>query len=164
MINQEIIKTMGCGIRNANVVALLQYEPRLLPILKTFPDMLNINSYKFDMKVHMLMPNQWPCIPNWHRDLVPRDKNNNLLEDKITPQYPLYLWVSNEPFTVFKEGGEIKPRTWVKFTQNDYHRGEASTKHIWRLFLRASHEHINNNKMYIPRHTQVYLDSKNFTW
>lgn len=37
---------------------------------KNSPDLI------IDSRVHMLMPNFWPCIPGWHHDDVPRNTQN----------------------------------------------------------------------------------------
>lgn len=44
--------------------------PDLHEVLNTFPDEPTV--FTWDVKIHMLMPNQYPCIPNWHFDNVPR--------------------------------------------------------------------------------------------
>jgi hypothetical protein len=83
------------------------------------------------------------------------------------PEYPLYLLISGEPYTLFKDGREVKPWEWVKFTQVDLHKGTASNKHTWRMFIRASHKAITpetNLSLGKVRHSQVYLDANNFVW
>lgn len=165
MINQDYIKTLDCGIRGVEWWEInINYPLIAEMILITFPDY--IDDFYFDIKVHMLMPNQFPCIPNWHRDFVPRSNNKPDLS-LIKPEYPLYLWLSNPPLTQFKDGREVKPQEWIRFTQEDLHRGSESTEHIWRLFIRASHKEItpeHNKRLGKVRHSQVYLDSVNFTW
>jgi len=45
------------------------------PITKSFIDNLPDdwkNNVVFDSRIHMLMPNWYPCIPGWHHDDVPR--------------------------------------------------------------------------------------------
>lgn len=43
-----------------------------MPDLKPLFDSCPIKDGVIDVKIHMLMPNQYPCIPNWHYDLVPQ--------------------------------------------------------------------------------------------
>lgn len=62
--------------------------------------------FEIDVKVHMLMPGQFPCIPNWHCDNVPRDENGSCQYRKaeecvISNEPPMYLWVSGTPCTRF---------------------------------------------------------------
>lgn len=165
--------------KSHNGLILCNYEqtkllmPEIVPIVDDLIDSKNmeypISQYLIDVKVHMLMPNMFPCIPNWHRDFVPRDKNLNKLPEKITGE-KMYLWVSNAPITEFQEKPNIikcKNTRWVEFTQNDWHRGVASTKHTWRCFIRIIPKHftpLNQKNMgTIRRHSQVYLSEK-FEW
>ena len=124
--------------------------------------------YYVDAKVHMLMPNQYPCIPNWHRDAVPRDEDNKFIEDAKDINQKMYLWISGTPITEFVGDIELKPKEWLEFTQTDVHRGTVSTKHQWRLFIRLTPASLvsrpNTGKDALRRHSQVYLDSSNFTW
>lgn len=131
----------------------------------TFPE--DVNDFTWDIKVHMLMPNQYPCIPNWHFDNIPR-VNNVQDWDQIRTDLPMYLWLSNEPLTEFKNTGKIEPKTWVRFTQKDEHRGTMSEDFQWRGFIRATHKDIlpanPSGTNVLRRHSQVYLDSSNFSW
>ena len=45
----------------------------------------------------MLMPNQWPCIPNWHYDNVPRDQDGNQRFDLVDESKVMLMWVSGHP-------------------------------------------------------------------
>jgi len=134
----------------------------------SFPD--NVHDYIWDVKVHMLMPNQYPCIPNWHFDNVPR-VNNKQDFDLVRPDLPMYLWISNAPLTEFRKGDKkwtIKPKVWNRFTQCDEHRGTMSESFQWRGFIRATHKGIMpQNKAgsdVTRRHSQVYLDASTFAW
>tara|TARA_R110002012_G_scaffold294522_2_gene490701 strand:- start:283 stop:795 length:513 start_codon:yes stop_codon:yes gene_type:complete len=128
------------------------------------------SDYLVDVKIHMLMPTQIPCIPNWHYDFLARDCDGERIESK-TSDKKMYMWLSGAPLTEYKKGGKIytKPaRQWHSFTQRDYHRGTASTEHTWRCLIRVIpkefvHSHTINSGG-IRRHTQVYLDSNNFKW
>lgn len=165
-----------CGVIQGECSDVLKLMPDLKGLLETFPD--NPEDYIWDVKVHMLFPNQFPCIPNWHRDMIPRDENMKEDESKITPEYPMYLWLSGAPLTKFRneEGKEFEvvPQEWFKFTQLDWHCGQPSTEFVWRGLVRACHKklgisnkNVNNpfgRKEVLRRHTQVYLDANNFKW
>ena len=159
-----------CGIHRGTIHDLRMYMPDVYNLVnKTFPDK-NLNHYIWDVKVHMLMPNQFPCIPNWHYDNIPR-VNNKQDFDLIKKDSPMYIWVSNAPLTEFRKNGKtwfIKPNKWTKITQLDEHRGTMSTDFQWRGFIRATHKSISpqNKSGHNPirQHTQVYLDVNNFNW
>lgn len=142
--------------------------PDLSELLETFPE--DPNDFIWDIKVHMLMPGQFPCIPNWHFDNVPRVDGKQDFS-KVQLDKPMYLWLSGGPLTEFRNGKEswcIEPETWTKFTQLDCHRGHVSKMHTWRGFIRATHKDILNGdtKTRNPqrRHCQVYLNAGDFTW
>lgn len=155
-----------CGVHQASFAQLKELMPDLTSLVtETFPE--NPDDFTWDVKVHMLMPGQFPCIPNWHYDNVPR-VNNAQDFSRVQVDKPMYLWISNEPLTEFRKGGKIDPRTWVRFTQEDEHRGTQSDKFTWRGFIRATHRDIlPANKAGtdpLRRHSQVYLDANNFAW
>jgi hypothetical protein len=159
------IEDQHCGVHQATYREAVELMPDLIHILDTFPEY--VDNFIWDVKVHMLMPNQYPCIPNWHFDNVPRVNNKQDFE-KVKPNSPMYLWISNAPLTEFRDGREIIPQTWMRFTQEDEHRGSISRKFCWRMFIRATHKNISpTNKSVsdkLRRHSQVYLDSSNFAW
>ncbi len=130
-------------------------------ILETFPD--DATSFTWDVKVHMLMPRQYPCIPNWHVDAVPR-LNGIQRFDLVRLDLPLYLWVSGPPLTQF-EDGYLEARVWHKYGQSDKHRGTPAAEFCWRGFIRATHREIEAPKEanHMRRHSQVYLDAENYT-
>lgn len=140
--------------------------PDIAPIIDTFPD--KKEKYTWDIKVHMLMPRQYPCIPHWHTDNVPRINGVQQFH-MIKPQYPMWAWLSNGPLTQFKHG-YLAARAWHKFTQLDEHRGTAASEFGWRCFIRATDQHIQKPKkvdnpfQYIRRHCQVYLDADTYQW
>lgn len=154
-----------CGVHQASVWDLARLMPDLAGVINSFPE--KKDDFIWDVKVHMLMPNQYPCIPNWHFDNIPR-VNNEQDFSKITPDLPMYLWLSGPPITEFKDGREIKPETWIRFTQKDEHRGTMSTDFQWRGFIRATHwDILKQNRTgdnVLRRHSQVYLDASNFRW
>tara|TARA_R110002012_G_scaffold27095_2_gene87156 strand:- start:60 stop:563 length:504 start_codon:yes stop_codon:yes gene_type:complete len=157
-----------CGVHQASFDQLVELMPDLECIKDTFPE--DVEDFSWDVKVHMLMPSQYPCIPNWHYDNVPR-VNNKQDFDLVRLDRPMYLWTSGAPLTEFRLAGHtwtITPQTWTKFTQKDEHRGTMSTDFQWRGFIRATHKDITPIKKRghnpLRRHCQVYLDSSNFSW
>ena len=157
-----------CGVHQASFEQMIELMPDLKCVKDTFPE--DVNDFSWDVKVHMLMPSQYPCIPNWHYDNVPR-VNNEQDFSLVRTDRPMYLWLSGEPLTEFRNQDGVsfaKSKTWVRFTQKDEHRGTMSTDFQWRGFIRATHKDITPIKKrgHNPhrRHTQVYLDSSNFSW
>lgn len=152
-----------CGVHQAPFDVTLELMPDLAPVLNTFPE--DPQDFTWDVKVHMLMPNQYPCIPNWHYDNIPRI---NGMQDfsKMRKDLPMYLWISGAPYTEFEVGGFVAPRTWKRFTQADRHRGSIANNNGWRGFIRATHIDILSPKEgdHLRRHAQVYLDANNFLW
>lgn len=151
-----------CGVHQASFSELLRLMPDLKPILFDFPD--DAENFTWDVRVHMLMPRQYPCIPNWHYDNVPRGhgiQKFNLCKFHL----PMYLWISGAPLTQFRHG-YVTPEEWVRFTQADEHRGTMASEFTWRGFIRATHIEIREPKKSdcLRRHTQVYLDADTFQW
>jgi hypothetical protein len=172
--------------KSHNGVILCEYKqldhlmPEVVPIIK---DLINSNlmeypieDYLIDVKVHMLMKDQYPCIPNWHCDFVPRCEDGKKEPQRITGE-KMYLWVSGEPKTEFRDKPKIlncKHTQWVEFTQNDLHRGVKSDGRTWRCFIRLVPKKFievrptgNPDKSHrgsLRRHSQVYLDAASFEW
>lgn len=168
MINVDWTK-QHCGVHQASFSDLVKYMPDVANlVLDSFPE--DPDNFTWDVKVHMLMPAQWPCIPNWHYDNVPRVNN---IQDwsLVRTDLPMYLWVSGEPLTEFRKDGmvtKIAACEWKRFTQADEHRGTRSEDFQWRGFIRATHKHIlpanPRSEAVLRRHSQVYLDVSNFAW
>jgi hypothetical protein len=159
-------KKQHCGVHRASWGALCIAMPEVATLIRgTFPAALE--DFTWDVKVHMLMPNQFPCIPNWHFDNVPR-VNNAQDWDQVRTDLPMYLWISGAPLTEFKGLGLIKAQEWKRFTQKDEHRGTMSEDFQWRGFIRATHKDIlpsnPSGTDIVRRHSQVYLDSSKFAW
>ncbi len=162
-----------CGVMACSFYQTFKFMPEVSPILDMLLPHLEtpFTEYVVDVKVAMLMPNQWACIPNWHKDFVPRDENNIEQESLITGE-KIYLWVSGPPLTEFKDRfGNIRtynPQHWIQFTQNDVHRGSMCTEFIWRCFIRVMPKKFlyknTKNINQLRRHNQVYLDVNNFRW
>lgn len=151
-----------CGVHQAPISEVIRLMPDLKYILDTFPD--KSENFTWDVKVHMLMPRQYPCIPNWHVDNIPRI-NGIQRFDLAKPEYPMYAWISGAPLTQFKHG-YLTPGTWHRFTQLDEHRGTMSGEFTWRGFIRATHKEIQQPKSgnHLRRHCQVYLDAESYQW
>lgn len=163
-MKQEEIKKLHNGLISCPLNKVRLLMPEVWPIVSSCP--LPHVSYVVDVKVHMLMPGQYPCIPNWHGDFIPRDGDGNLMPEYINDYDRMFLWLSGPPITEFKDGREVKPQEWVEFGQGDIHRGCVSDDFQWRLFIRLAPEWLvrNDPSSYLRRHTQVYLDAGNFTW
>lgn len=163
------------GVMLCDFQKTVELMPEVEPILLELCDsnMLEMypRNYLVDVKVHMLMPKQWPCIPNWHKDFIPRDENMERQFDKITGE-KMYMWISGEPLTEYKDakgGIYTKPaQQWSSFTQHDTHRGTMAKTHTWRCFIRVIPKSLvpvaQTNDNQIRRHSQVYLDNGKFTW
>jgi len=152
-----------CGVRKAEIHTTRRLMPDLVDLLATFPE--DPEDFSWDVKVHMLMPRQYPCIPNWHLDNVPR-LNGVQQFDKVQPGLPMYLWLSGPPLTQFS-GGYVEAGKWHLVTQNDSHRGSPAAEHGWRGFIRATHKDIlapQSGDDRLRRHTQVYLDAATYEW
>lgn len=124
-----------CGVISATVEDLIKYMPDLEELIMSFPE--NPSDYLWDVKVHMLMPEQFPCITNWHFDNIPRVDGKQDFS-LIQPSEKMWLWLSGEPLTLFKnnEGSPLKvpAQTWVNFSQEDEHRGVASEEFLLERF------------------------------
>lgn len=151
-----------CGVHQAPIRVVGELMPDIVPILLTFPD--NSRNFTWDVKVHMLMPRQYPCIPNWHADNVPRVDGIQRL-DLVRPELPMYAWISGAPLTQFKHG-YLQPEKWHRFNQLDEHRGTPASDFGWRCFIRATHVDICPPKKgdWLRRHSQVYLDAESYQW
>lgn len=153
-----------CGVRQASAQDVVKYMPDLQELLGTFPD--DVNNFSWDVKVHMLFPRQYPCIPHWHTDNVPRE-NGIQRFDQVKLHLPMYLWLSGAPLTQFKHG-YLQPQKWHRFNQADEHRGTASGDNCWRGFVRATHREIvdvsTDPNVVLRRHSQVYLDADTYQW
>lgn len=150
------------GVHQAPFHELSKLMPDIMPILDTFPD--NPHDFTWDIKIHMLMPRQYPCIPNWHYDNIPRI--NGIQRPELSrPELPMYLWISGPPLTQFK-WGYLKAGVWHKFNQQDEHRGTPSGDFTWRGFVRATHKDILPPKKedYLRKHCQIYLDAEEYKW
>lgn len=167
MITQEFLQKLDCGLIRANIKNVQEWNSDIFNLIENSSNCFQypVACYTYDIKVHMLMPSQYPCIPGWHLDLIPRNQNNKQDFSRIQPENKMYLWLSGTPITEFKDGRIIEPQKFIAFTQEDEHRGTASKEHTWRMFIRMSaFEHYKPIKNSNRRHCQVYLDSEKFKW
>lgn len=155
-------KTQHCGIHQGTIKEVRELMPDVLPIFESFPD--KIEDFTIDIKVHMLMPRQLPCMPGWHADFVPR-VNGIQRFDLCRLDLPMYVWISGAPLTEFKNGF-LTPQQWFRFNQADQHRGCMADNFVWRAFIRAIHKDILPPKKsdWLRRHTQVYIVDNNYQW
>ena len=162
MLDEVDWSKQHCGVHQASAQVVRELMPDLAPILDTFPDVES--DFCWDVKVHMLMPRQYPCIPDWHCDFVPR-VNGIQRVDLCRPDYPLYLWISGPPLTQFSSG-YLLAKQWLRYTQLDKHRGTAAADFGWRGLIRATHLKILPMKTegHLRRHCQVYLDASDYQW
>ncbi len=165
-MDQLLIKQFHNGLIKCPLSEVRDAMPGILPIIDEAP--VPHTNYVVDAKVHMLMPNQFPCIPNWHGDAIPRDSDLTLRPDLADASNRLFMWISNDPLPEFEDAREVLPEKWIEFGQLDIHRGTISSQHIWRLFIRLMPSCLvarpRTGKDVLRRHTQVYLDCSQFTW
>lgn len=162
-VPEEIIKRQHCGLFHCPVEAAAALMPDFEHVFAGTP----IKDGVVDARVSMLMPGQYPCIPGWHLDLVPRDTKAKQLFDRRSPELRMYMVMSGPPFTEFKDGRKIDPWRWVPFTQYDEHRGRPSREHCWRFWCRIVPRSLMEPASpheWLRRHSQVYVDAENFKW
>lgn len=189
-ISVSTMSTMPCGLHKAPLDEAQYLMPEICEL--KLPRKLmgsSLENWLIDVKIHMLMKGQYPCIPNWHCDNVPR-VNGELKYDFANAEQDMFLWISGEPRTEYfhdshysfihtikshDEWGhlaehadirKVEPQTWYSFSQLSPHRGTIATKSGWRMFVRImpKPEDWKPKENYIRRHAQVYLDASTFTW
>lgn len=162
------------GVMLCTISETIEYMPETEIILKDLIPHLqhDLSDYLVDVKVHMLMPEQYPCIPNWHCDFVPRDENLNQDRTKIQENDLMYIWISGAPYTeykTFQQKIETANGIWTVINQNDFHRGTKSEMHTWRCFIRLIPKWFVHpttiNIGTLRRHSQVYIANPDkFKW
>lgn len=162
-----------CGVMLCDIQKTIELMPEVTNIISLLLPHLEhpAEDYLVDVKVHMLMPGEYPCLPNWHRDFVPRDKNLKKLPKQITGDL-MYIYVSGAPYTEFKTDQGTIPTSagiWTVINQNDVHRGVKSEIHTWRCFIRLIPKWFVHpttiNIGQLRRHSQVYIDDPDkFRW
>jgi len=96
----KVLEAGHCGLFRAPLHLAAGLMPEMAELIASVP-VQDPSQYELDIKVHMLMPGQFPCIPNWHTDMVVRDESG-LRFDLIDPEAPpMLLWISDGPETEF---------------------------------------------------------------
>jgi len=160
------LSKLHCGLFRCPLDVAPALMPELEPLFSYAPRYQQERAI-VDVKIHMLMPGQWPCIPNWHYDFTPRDSQGIKQPEKRDRANKMHVLLSGPPYTEFRDGRTLHPWQWSEFTQFDEHRGSVSTDHCWRLFARVVPESLcpaAPATQWVRRHCQVYLDSQNFEW
>jgi hypothetical protein len=92
-------------------------------LTRSFLDVLPWEDILVDSRVHMLMPGMFPCIPGWHHDDVPRereDRQPNYINPSYKAEHCMALWgdCCRTEFAVGSRTMEIPPvgskiyKTW----------------------------------------------------
>lgn len=164
----ETLQKLPCGIHRGTWKDVWVNYRHMMDVLFTAP--VNLADYEIDIKVHMLMKGQYPCIPNWHCDNVPRNAEGKTEYGKVSEdiEHPMLLWLSGNPTTRFlKKDTEVRDfsnhgelhkiitdelsedetfsvpsRTWLSMNQLTPHRGTVCEENTWRIFVRLTHKSI----------------------
>lgn len=100
--DQKALEAGTCGLFRAPLDTAWHHMPIMEKLLSTAPvSRFERADWEVDIKVHMLMPGQYPCIPNWHTDMVPRDDSGLRFDLIRGDEPPMYLWISDGPETEF---------------------------------------------------------------
>lgn len=164
------INSLPCGLFRANLLAASDLMPELVDLFESAPiEEGDRHNWEIDVKIHMLMPNQYPCIPNWHCDNVMRKGGEVNYEEtykkRDLPNQKMLIWLSGTPCTEFlekdleidffpkshedvakimnrKEVAKefLEPQAWHSFDRFSPHRGTSSKDHCWRIFARLTHK------------------------
>ena len=188
---QSLLERLHCGLFRAP----LDRAATLMPELEALFDSAPVEypwEWEVDLKVHILIAGQYPCIPNWHCDNVPR-VNGKIDYNLVNAKAPrMLLWISDGPETEYLKHKDdflgtpsghgalaaaivasklpttfLPPQTWASMDQVTPHRGTQAAKDGWRVFARLTHRSIAPDRPvlnHIRRHCQVYLDATKFEW
>lgn len=189
----EVLQKLPCGLFRAPFNEASEIIPEFKELIETCPiPKEEWNDWEIDIKTHMLFKGQYPCMPNWHCDNIPRNEEGELIYNYPIDyeEPPMFLWISGNPRTEFlskitelkgiKDHGDLnktilnlKPETvkipekhWCSFQRLTPHRGSKAEENTWRVFVRITHKSIAPQRpvySHIRRHSQVYLES-NFHW
>lgn len=190
-VPQDMLQRLSCGLFRCPLPLAYDLMPELQALYDSAP-VRDPSQWELDLKIHMLMKDQYPCIPNWHCDNVPRIGGRVDYSHTSSTAPPMLLWVSDGPETEFlehmlfldkepeghrelaeaiRESGvgvrKITPQTWISMDQRTPHRGTQATKDGWRVFARLTHNSITPDRPVLShhrRHCQVYLDATAFEW
>ncbi len=184
---ESMLSVLPCGLISCPLPQAQQALPELAALYASAP-VNDPAQWILDVKIHMLMPENYPCIPNWHCDFVPRVNgrtNYAAADDKRL----LWCWISGHPETEYAAAlpdevhiqdhadltplserfatKRIEPQRWYNFSRLAPHRGTIAERFCWRIFARLAHVSIappNPTNSVIRRHAQVYLDAAKFSW
>lgn len=115
-----------------------------------------------DSRVHMLMPGFWPCIPGWHHDDVPREREDgqpNYINPSYRAEHCMAI-VGDASITEFAVGavflpdvpiGSVYYRDWNPLVNEAIEAGELFTMHapVGRLIYfdwQAFHQGVQASK------------------
>lgn len=187
----ETLQQLPCGLFRCPLDQAYRVAPTFNELYDSAP-VSDPSEWELDLKIHMLMKNQYPALPNWHCDNVPRVDGVTQYGaiDDSSPR--MLLWISGGPHTEFLTHDECIPEipmghsdlagmikmkgfdtmlipgnTWISMDQRTPHRGTKSTGFSWRVFARLTHRSIAPARpvlSHIRRHAQVYLDPETFSW
>lgn len=188
--DKEKLSAMPCGLHRAKLEESAELLPGLVDLFESAP-VEHADDWFVDVKIHMLMDGQYPCIPNWHCDNIPR-RDGKTDYASADPGHLMMIWLSDSPETEVIDLPEpascgravsdhkdlrhaiaafptrrLQPRAWYSFSQLSPHRGTRATRNGWRVFCRLTHKSIVSHRpvqSVIRRHAQVYLDAAEFAW
>lgn len=185
----QMIQRLHNGLFRCPLDVAHKYMPELTALFLSAP-VSDPENYEIDVKIHMLMAGQYPCIPNWHCDNVPRFDGQVSYKD-ASDDHNMLLWISGSPATEFLSGEyafntplshadladqirqaepdmkKINGNCWYSMSQKTPHRGTMATENTWRIFARITHKSVTPVRPvtdYIRKHSQVYLDANFFSW
>jgi len=188
----KVLEAGHCGLFRAPLHLAAGLMPEMAELIASVP-VQDPSQYELDIKVHMLMPGQFPCIPNWHTDMVVRDESGLRFDLIDSDAEPMLLWISDGPETEFlarwmempeRPGSHqeiarflqkdpclhkqsLQPNVWTAMWQDTPHRGVQAKAHGWRVFARVTPKALAPRRpvtSVIRRHAQVYIDAAEFGW
>jgi hypothetical protein len=128
------------------------------PLTRNFLDNLNVPDKKsvvIDSRVHMLMKDCWPCIPGFHHDDVPRDREDG------QPEYDTPSYRSQHAMALYN--GDICP-TEFAIGEADF-TDPKSLKTIYKEWHKEVSEKIETGALSLylaPSNQIIYFDDR--TW
>jgi hypothetical protein len=160
------------------------------PVTKQFLDLCPLENPIIDVRVHHLQKGQYPAIPGYHLDWIPRrnkGQNPDLTAIPDATHYMLIVGIDSltefvaetvtfdlpdeNPFAYVTDQvkqGAIRRRhalsgSIVKFTSHDWHTATRAEGPEWRLLIRASdvaRRPVNE----IRKFSQVYIPIQEASW
>lgn len=119
--NNRAIKNEPCFFRASTAFATRFGGP----ITRAFIEKAGFEGGIVDTRSHMLMPGMWPCIPGWHHDDVPRDR-----EDK-QPNYRTPTYKAHHVMGLVS--GELSPTEFLigSVRLDEVRPGEGNVYEKW---------------------------------